>query len=700
MANQSIRVGIIGAGYIAGWHADALKMTKDAHLAAVCDVSKSAAQGLADAHGAQAFTDLDDMISANAVDAVHILTPPHLHRDLTVKCLNAGLHVLAEKPVALSGDEVADMNAAAQASGKLFAAGHNFMGIPAYRRLKALIETGGLGRINSVEANWCFPLAPLRSGPFGLWMLREPGNLLLELGPHLYAFIVDLFGTPDIQHLSLGKPIDLPGGFTRPQSWRVMARARDVDVLINLQLVETTDDRSLTVRGSSGMARLDYANDVLTISRENTADLVANPFLRQMADGWQHAREGVVNAARQVTSLNRKSPYGLSFQGVFDSFYASIANGQPVDSCFSGASAETVMRAIDETLAMIPETAMDEPVPTPNRKPTPIAMVIGGTGFIGRALTRRLVADGYDVRVLSRGSHGPFADLAEQVETVAVSLKDDAGLKSAMQGINVVFNLAKSLDKTWEDCLENDVRVTERIAQAALDAGVKRLVYTGTIASYDMSSPDGTITEDTDFGNMEDRNLYARSKAECEARLLAMHRDKGLPVVIARPGIVLGKGGPLQHWGIGRWHGAGAVRIWGKGRNILPFVLIDDVVDGLVRMIDNDAALGQSFNLVGDRMFTARDYFDAVHQRLGARIKVSPGNLHVFWMADGVKSVLKTYALRRKGVIRPSLKDWKARAHYTPFDNAKPKQLLGWNPAPDAETFWKGAIDDADLMGF
>jgi nucleoside-diphosphate-sugar epimerase len=269
-----------------------------------------------------------------------------------------------------------------------------------------------------------------------------------------------------------------------------------------------------------------------------------------------------------------------------------------------------------------------------------------------------------------------------------------------MDGIEVVFNLAKSMDKTWDDALRNDVGVATGIADAALKAGVKRLIYTGTIASYDMSDPARPITEDTGFAeDMSDRNLYARSKAECERQLMQMHRDRALPLVIARPGIVVGHGGPLQHWGIGRWHGAGAVRIWGHGRNILPFVLIDDVVDGLVRMIDADC-LGQSFNLIGEPMLSGRDYFDAIHQALGARIRVSSGNLYAFYASDALKYGLKKYALRRKGVVRPSLADWKSRAHFSPFANARPKQALDWQPEADRARFIEKAITKANLLGF
>ena len=216
-----------------------------------------------------------------------------------------------------------------------------------------------------------------------------------------------------------------------------------------------------------------------------------------------------------------------------------------------------------------------------------------------------------------------------------------------------------------------------------------------------MSNPQTVITESTPFAqDMTDRNLYARSKAECERRLLGMQRDHGLPLTIARPGIVVGHGGPLQHWGIGRWHGAGAVRLWGTGDNPLPFVLIGDVSDALIRMGESVAAPGQSFNLVGDVPLTARTYFNAIHMRLGAGIRVSSGNLTAMWAADAVKSALKTYALRRPGVIRASLRDWQSRAHYAQFDNAKPKALLGWKPVSNREEFLQEAVDRAGLIGF
>lgn len=209
------KVGIVGAGYIASWHAEALDMVPGVTLAGVADVNLGAAEALAGAHGVPAYGSLAEMAASGGVDAVHILTQPHLHKPLAIEALEAGLDVLVEKPFATSAAEAREIVDVAETCGRQVGVGHNFLGLGSYARLKRMVEAGTLGRVSSAEIHWHLPLAPLRSGPYGLWLLRETRNLLLELGPHLFAFARDLFGPLEVLAVETAHPVDLPGGWAR-----------------------------------------------------------------------------------------------------------------------------------------------------------------------------------------------------------------------------------------------------------------------------------------------------------------------------------------------------------------------------------------------------------------------------------------------------------------------------------------------------
>lgn len=700
MTGTVMRVGLVGAGYIAGWHADGLARTPGVKLVAICDPSLSAAEGLAGRHGATAYADLTEMMQAMACDAVHILAPPHLHRDLAMQALSFGAHVLVEKPFAISADQAREMVAAAQAAGKQIAVNHNFLGLPGYDRLRVAVNTGLIGRVDQAHVSWAFPLQPLRTGPYGLWMLQSPRNMMLEIGPHLQAFAQDLFGPLSDIALRPMRMTTLPTGVTLPQGWVVQGRCGITEVTLSVSLVEGADDRSITLRGTAARARLDFANDTFILARANASDILINPLRSEMAMAGAHLREGLRNAWVQARSLNRRQPYALGFEGVFSGFYQALRAGRPVPDRISGASAIAVIAGVEQAAQLLPDSPRPKPrADTPPERKADV-LVIGGTGFLGRELVAQLVAQGRSVAVLSRARGNPYATLPATVQMVAAPLTDPKAIMQAMEGIDTVFHLARAEEATWQGYLQNDVGVTEMLAETALKAGVRRFVYTGTIASYDASNPAAMLTEQTPFGDMSRRNLYARSKALCEDRLMRLHREKGLPLVIARPGIVVGPGGPLQHWGIGRWHGAGAVRIWGDGRNKLPFVLNEDVARGLILMAGRDGIEGQSFNLVGPPLLSAQDWFEAIAQHAGTRIAAVPGNLTLFWLADWVKYLLKRHALRRKDLARPLLSDWRSRAHLARFANDHARRTLDWQPEADRDAFVRKALPPEEIFGF
>ncbi|WDI32098.1 NAD-dependent epimerase/dehydratase family protein [Hyphococcus flavus] len=703
MTKSTIRVGLLGAGYISSWHADAIKRTRNVELVAVCDLSKGAAQSIADRYGApHVFTSLEAMLNAKVVDCIHVLTPPNLHADAAEKIISAGVSAFIEKPFALTSQECRRLEQLADQNGVKVGVNHNFLMLPSYDRLKTDLESRLIGPVDTFEANWQFPLAPLRSGPFNLWMLREPENLLFELGPHLFSFVADLFGELKEIQVAFRNPITLPGGVTHFQSWRVSGIAGNTSVTLNLSLVEGADNRSVRLRGLGALAEYNFAEDTYRREMAPSGDIVIGPLSRQLSLASQSISAGAGNAIRQLKSLNGLAPYGLSIQRAVDRFYAVFTDNAPMDQRLSAGLGAKTIAMIEDTLAaarpkLVAPKKNETEAPPRNGK---TILVIGGTGFIGRALVNVLFRKGYEVCVLSRGSGGGMGRDDGRISIVTGDLKSDEDLCTAMQGVDGVFHLAKATENSWDGYLENDVKVTRRIGEACIAVGVQRLVYTGTIDSYDASRSDRPINEATSFDHdLERRNLYARSKAKCEVELKKLEREKNLPLVIARPGIVIGEGGPLQHWGIAMWRDATTCKLWGDGDNMMPFVLVDDVADGLVLAYEHENAVGESFNLIGDPMLSSRDYFDAISEANGVTIRARPTPIWTYFVVDIFKYVLKRYLAKKQGLTKPSYRDWKSRAQLSPYQNEKAKTVLGWRPEEDEAVFIRRGIAAANLFG-
>jgi nucleoside-diphosphate-sugar epimerase len=514
--------------------------------------------------------------------------------------------------------------------------------------------------------------------------------------------VADLFGEFEDIGVDLRHPISIPGGVTHFQSWRITGRAGGASVTLNLSLIEGADNRSIRLRGIGALAHYDFAEDTYRLERASMGDIVAGPFMRQASVAGQVLGAGFGNAFRQLRSLNALAPYGLSINRAVGRFYLSMRDGVAVDRRLSASLAANATAMIERVLEaaqpkFVARTTVEAPAPQANGK---TMLVIGGTGFIGRALCKALFYKGYQVRVLSRGSGGVLAREDGRISVVTGDLKSEDDLTAAMNGVDGVFHLAKATETSWEGYLENDVAVTRRIGEACLAAGVGRLVYTGTIDSYDASQPTRPITEETPLDHdLERRNLYARSKAACEDELKTLEREKQLPLVIARPGIVIGEGGPLQHWGIAMWRGATACMLWGEGRNTMPFVLVDDVADGLVLAMENEDAKGQSFNLIGDPMLSGKDYFAEIGAAYGVSMRAQATPIWVYFTVDVAKYWLKRLLAGKSGITKPSYRDWKSRAQFSPYENSKAKKQLGWMPESDREAFINRGIAQANLFG-
>jgi UDP-N-acetyl-2-amino-2-deoxyglucuronate dehydrogenase len=151
---RKIRFGIIGCGRIAQRHAEHIKSRGD--LVAVCDVDKDKADKMAADTGAKAYYSVEDLIkSGEKIDVVSICSPNGLHATHAISALNAGYHVLCEKPMGLNVHECGEMIKAAERMNKrLFAIKQNRFN-PPVEAIKKVIDEGRLGKIYSIQLS-CF----------------------------------------------------------------------------------------------------------------------------------------------------------------------------------------------------------------------------------------------------------------------------------------------------------------------------------------------------------------------------------------------------------------------------------------------------------------------------------------------------------------------------------------------------------------
>lgn len=228
--------------------------------------------------------------------------------------------------------------------------------------------------------------------------------------------------------------------------------------------------------------------------------------------------------------------------------------------------------------------------------------ITGATGFVGEALTRRLVADGHEVTAVVRNP-AKARDLAtsDQVTLARADLSDIAGMAAAFDGADGVFHVAgwyKVGDRHPEEGWRVNVEGTRNALQAARESGVPRVVYTSTCAVN--SDTHGEVRDETFHFTGRHISVYDETKArahEVAAEFAALADSPD--VVIVMPGGIYGPGDTSQ---VGALMADIAVgkRVMASSKLRMMQAHVDDVVDGHVRAMAAGRR-GESYMLAGER---------------------------------------------------------------------------------------------------
>lgn len=253
-------------------------------------------------------------------------------------------------------------------------------------------------------------------------------------------------------------------------------------------------------------------------------------------------------------------------------------------------------------------------MPTPDLTGQLVA-VTGATGFLGRHITRQLLAAGATVRAVVRSPHKAEDLKAQGVLIAKADLAEPEALRAAFEGADsVVHNAALAIrhQAPWEDFERANVTGTENAMQAIIDAGVRRAVAISTIAVYKLAL--GTPhAEDTPYTDMASAKAaprrwlsnwrYGMSKAAGERRAWELAEQHGLSLTTLRPGPVYGSG---DHKATVAYKKLASIPVLVLPDIRVPQVHAADVAQAVCGALANPESGGRAYNVTGESVTLSR----------------------------------------------------------------------------------------------
>ncbi len=690
-----VRVCLVGAGGIAPSHALALRELPFVDLVAVVDPNLSRARSLAERFGIGAVhAEPSAPIDQGACDAAHLLVPPDLHAPTGRRFIEAGVHVLVEKPLATSVAEAQDLTRAAAARGVVLGVNHNQIFTPPYHRLKDLLASGDYGRVMHVEYCWNKDFPVLEASRLDHWSVRQPRNIVFEQASHPLSQIYDLVGAA-VDHTVLVEPArELPSGSRFHSRWQVSLRCERGSAQLFFSLGTDPSAVRLRVLCEGGIIEVDVLEDRVMaervssardFARSHTGIGLARQLLRQsLRSGLDEVRA----ALRPGAALD---PEERGIRSCIASFYDGIDRGR---ARIDGAFGTAVVSLCERVTSGVESEGREPPLRVQKLEALqPDVAVLGGTGFLGEHVVRRLLAAGLRVNVMARRTHGlPALFGADDVRVYAGDIGSRDDVDRVVAGAHTVIDLAFGFgDSSWQYLDRVVVGGCRNIVGCCLDRDVERLVYASTISALYLGDPDAVITGATDPDpKFAERNGYCRAKSICEQFLMEVREKEALEVCILRPGVVVGEAGNLFHRGVGDFWKRQHCLCMGSGEHPLPFVLVEDAAEAFY-LAATSGARGSRYNVVGDVRLSAREYVREVSRVLGRNIPFHPRSRAAAKAENALRWVAKRAIGRRDPLISP--RDVDSEPLYGVFDTRDIKADLGWSPVSSRQLFIERGLE-------
>jgi predicted dehydrogenase len=333
--NERLKVGIVGGGAITQVaHLPVLKKMRGVEVQAICDTDLLKARALADRFGVKdAFDDIEDLLRYAALDAVVICSPTHLHEPHIQAALSANLHVLVEKPLAMSATGVQKILRAVEKRDRVVMVGMNHRYRPDVQIVRSFVQSGELGTIESIRGSWHV----FRPGRTQLgWRQRKDqsgGGAMLDLGLSILDLGLWLGGSSPPARVSASlDPIGKDRTVEQSGSAFVICEnGTSIFVDVTWRHLGEGERFGVGLRGSKGTAGINPLNvwkelhgvavDVSptgSVGRENA-------FTASYRAEWAHFQAAIAGEAK-IPALEEH----LTLHKVVDAIYRSAFDGRDV----------------------------------------------------------------------------------------------------------------------------------------------------------------------------------------------------------------------------------------------------------------------------------------------------------------------------------------------------------------------------------
>jgi len=321
-----IRVGIVGCGQMGRWHLDSYRANPRVEVVAFADTNLVNAERFALEAGGKAYASVGEMVREARLDAASICTVPATHREIALELLSARVHVLCEKPLAVSAAEAEEMARKADEQKRFLIPAFKFRFHDEVREAKKLVEKGSLGRISSFRLMFGADF-PVDGSWYGDKRLAG-GGVMMDNGPHAVDLIAYLFGPIAAVTAQTSRSQELAVEDTA----QLICRMADGIVgTVDLSWsVGVPSKAYLEIYGDIGTALLDAEG--VTYKFKSWSEWQRIPNRATAAQEFARQIDHFVNAVSTGRAPVVGNADGLSSQKILDAAYRSVEESSRTDA--------------------------------------------------------------------------------------------------------------------------------------------------------------------------------------------------------------------------------------------------------------------------------------------------------------------------------------------------------------------------------